>query len=59
MAIEIAGRSGCKMVWMPTVDAANEKAGRASDNKEKAPILGEIKRELAALASLLTPLSTG
>src|SRR5580700_4790211 len=28
VAIELAGRSGCKLVWMPTVDAANETAGR-------------------------------
>ena len=28
VAVEIAGRSGCKIVWMPTVDAANETAGR-------------------------------
>src|SRR5499425_2758996 len=28
VAIEIAGRSGNKIVWMPTVDAANETAGR-------------------------------
>src|SRR5882762_1763409 len=28
VAVEIAGCSGCKIVWMPTVDAANETAGR-------------------------------
>src|SRR5277367_1199264 len=28
VAIELAGRSGCKIVWMPTVDAENETAGR-------------------------------
>ncbi|MCU1337155.1 MAG: Cytosolic protein [Bryobacterales bacterium] len=28
VAIEIAGRSGNKIVWMPTVDAANDTAGR-------------------------------
>src|ERR1700722_3383619 len=28
VAVELAGRSGCKIVWTPTVDAANETAGR-------------------------------
>src|SRR5258708_39363557 len=28
VAVEIAGRSGCKIVWIPTVDAANETSGR-------------------------------
>src|SRR5213083_2203741 len=28
VAVEIAGRSGCKIVWFPTVDAKNETAGR-------------------------------
>src|SRR5262245_12638018 len=28
VAVEIAGRSGNKIVWFPTVDAANETAGR-------------------------------
>ena len=29
VALEIAGRSGNKIVWLPTVDAANETAGRS------------------------------
>src|SRR6202140_4603071 len=35
VAIELAGRSGCKIVWMPTVDAANETGGRPDGRKEK------------------------
>jgi hypothetical protein len=27
VAVELAGRTGCKIVWMPTVDARNETAG--------------------------------
>src|ERR1044072_7621929 len=27
VAVELAGRTGCKIVWMPTVDAQNETAG--------------------------------
>lgn len=35
----IAGRSGAKIVWMPTVDAANEIAGRVDGPSTKAPLL--------------------
>jgi len=31
VALEIAGRSGNKIVWFPTVDAANETAGRSGN----------------------------
>src|ERR1700721_259536 len=37
VAVEIAGRSGCKVVWMPPVDAANETAGRADGPNTKVP----------------------
>src|SRR5207244_901979 len=33
VALEIAGRSGAKIVWFPTVDAANETAGRVDGPK--------------------------
>src|SRR5574337_1318257 len=32
VAVELAGRSGARIVWMPTVDAANETAGRPGSN---------------------------
>jgi hypothetical protein len=48
VAVELAGRSHCKMVWMPTVDAANETAGRADGGTEKLPFWAKIQRELAA-----------
>jgi hypothetical protein len=48
VAIELAGRSGCKIVWMPTVDAANETAGRLDGGSEKLPFWAKIQRELAA-----------
>src|SRR5579884_1977618 len=35
VAVEIAGRSGAKIVWMPTVDALNETAGRADSPNKK------------------------
>jgi len=63
VAVELAGRSGCKIVWMPTVDAENETAGRpdplslgaastgsggASGGSAKLPFWAKIQRELAA-----------
>jgi hypothetical protein len=49
MAVEIAGRSGCKLVWMPTVDAENETAGLATGGHAKLPFWAEIQREMAAM----------
>src|SRR6266446_10931741 len=48
VALEIAGRSGAKIVWMPTVDAANETAGRLDGPNTKLPFWAKIQRELAA-----------
>lgn len=49
VAVEIAGRSGCKLVWMPTVDAENETAGLPGGANKKLPFWAEIQRELAAM----------
>jgi hypothetical protein len=49
VAVEIAGRSGCKIVWMPTVDAENETAGLPGGVNKKLPFWAEIQRELAAM----------
>jgi hypothetical protein len=48
VAVELAGRTGCKIVWMPTVDAANETAGHLDGGSEKLPFWAAIQRELAA-----------
>jgi hypothetical protein len=48
VAVELAGRSGAKIVWMPTVDAANETAGRVDGPSTKLPFWAKIQRELAA-----------
>jgi len=48
VAVELAGRSGNKIVWMPTVDAANETAGRPDGTKAKLPFWAKIQLELAA-----------
>ncbi len=57
VAVEIAGRSGCKLVWMPTVDAANETAGRLDGGTEKLPFWAKIQRELAAQGIAPPPIS--
>lgn len=49
VAVEIAGRSGCKIVWMPTVDAANETAGLPGGTNKKLPFWAEIQCQLAAM----------
>jgi hypothetical protein len=62
VAVELAGRSGCRIVWMPTVDAENETAGRLDGGSEKLPFWAKIQRELAAEGispSPLTVLDTG
>ncbi len=48
VAVELAGRSGCKIVWMPTVDAANETAGRPGGSAKNPPFWAQIQLELAA-----------
>jgi hypothetical protein len=57
VALEIAGRSGAKIVWMPTVDAENETAGRVDGPSTKLPFWAKIQRELAAEGISPAPLS--
>lgn len=57
VALEIAGRSGNKMVWMPTVDAANETAGRTDGPTDKLPFWAKIQRELSATGISPPPLT--
>jgi uncharacterized protein DUF6282 len=57
VAVELAGRTGCKIVWMPTVDAKNETAGRLDGGTEKLPFWAKIQRELAAEGIAPPPLS--
>ena len=57
VAVELAGRAGCKIVWMPTVDAQNETAGRVDGGSEKLPFWAKIQRELAAEGISPPPLS--
>jgi Family of unknown function (DUF6282) len=57
VALEIAGRSGNKIVWMPTVDAANETAGRTDGPTDKLPFWAKIQRELAATGISPAPMT--
>jgi hypothetical protein len=57
VAIEIAGRSGNKIVWMPTVDAANETAGRLDGGNDKLPFWAKIQREIAAAGITRPPMT--
>jgi len=57
VAVEIAGRSGNKIVWMPTVDAANETAGRLDGGNEKLPFWAKIQREIAAAGITRPPIT--
>src|SRR5205085_8390753 len=50
LAVDIAGRLGCKVVWFPTVDSANELENVAGQKDEsKLPYWMSIARELRAL----------
>src|ERR1700704_1412647 len=57
VAVELAGRSGCKIVWMPTVDAENETAGRLDGPNVKLPFWAKIQRELAATGIAPPPIT--
>ncbi|MBO0727208.1 MAG: cytosolic protein, partial [Blastocatellia bacterium] len=57
VALEIAGRSGNKIVWMPTVDAANETAGRLDGGNQKLPFWAKIQREIAAAGITRPPMT--
>ena len=57
VAVEIAGRGGCRIVWMPTVDAANETSGRGDGIKTNLPFWAKIQQELAAEGIVPPPIS--
>lgn len=57
VAVELAGRSKCKIVWMPTVDAANETAGRPDGTKKHLPFWAKIQLELAEIGIAPPPMT--
>ena len=46
IAVEMAGRDGAKIVWMPTVDAENEQAFFRSGKHIKLPFWAKLQSEL-------------
>jgi len=48
MAVEMAGRSGAKLVWFPTVDSEHELAHLASSPSQKLPYWAQIKEQMKA-----------
>jgi hypothetical protein len=48
MAVEMAGRSGAKLVWFPTVDSEHELAHLASSPAAKLPYWAQIKEQMNA-----------
>jgi hypothetical protein len=54
-ALEVAARLGARVVWMPTVDAANEWSGRRPDSP--APAWGAFHERLMARPGYPAPIS--
>jgi hypothetical protein len=47
LTVDIAGREGARIVWMPTVDAPNETAGRTEPGpEEKVPVWAALQHEM-------------
>ncbi|MEW6666943.1 MAG: DUF6282 family protein [Thermodesulfobacteriota bacterium] len=48
MAVEMAGRSGARIVWFPTVDSEHEQAHLASSPSGKLPYWANIQQQMKA-----------
>jgi hypothetical protein len=48
MAVEMAGRSGARIVWFPTVDSEHEQAHLASSPTAKLPYWAKIQQQMKA-----------
>jgi hypothetical protein len=48
MAVEMAGRSGAKLVWFPTVDSEHELEHLARSPSQKLPYWAQIKEQMKA-----------
>ncbi|GMA49695.1 hypothetical protein GCM10025857_10520 [Alicyclobacillus contaminans] len=56
--VDVAGRAGARIIWFPTVDAANETAGREDGPvTNKLPFWAKIQREIHARGIAPAPLS--
>jgi hypothetical protein len=54
-AVDIAGRMGAKLVWMPTVDSMNESLKMSSQDEKKLPFWARMQRELKSEGLLKPP----
>jgi hypothetical protein len=54
-AVEIAAREGARTVWLPTVDAANETAGRNPRPGAKLPAWAKLQHELRDRGVVVDP----
>ena len=58
LAVDIAGREGARIVWMPTVDAPNETAGRTKPQEgEKVPVWAALQHELSERGIEIEPVA--
>jgi uncharacterized protein DUF6282 len=58
LAVEIAGREGARVAWMPTVDALNETAGRSAPAPgAKVPVWARIQLDLRARGLEVEPVA--
>jgi hypothetical protein len=58
LAVEVAAREGARVVWMPTVDAANETAGRSEPTGgEKLPAWAAVQLELRSRGIEVEPVA--
>jgi hypothetical protein len=58
LAVEIAAREGARVVWMPTVDAVNESAGRTEPKPgEKVPVWAAVQYGLRERGIAIEPVA--
>ncbi|QQE77614.1 DUF6282 family protein [Alicyclobacillus sp. SO9] len=56
-AVDMAGRDGAKVVWMPTFDSANEQAFFRGGNYTKKPFWAKLQEELIAKGKVTASIS--
>lgn len=57
VAVEIAGRQGARIVWLPTVDCVNQRTSRARDPEGATPPMwAQLQDDLAARGIMAPPI---
>jgi hypothetical protein len=57
VAVEIAGRQGARLVWLPTVDCVNQRTSRARDPEGATPPMwAQLQDDLAARGIMAPPI---